>query len=136
LSKQDIFAVSTEHGDLKRNVIRQYFLHLNQAGGVIVLDSLSKDLAYDLAKSTLDNVMLDMASGEKSDDISGKNIDSKNRKVVKGNSKIVVMNLKTRQVMPIVVDKNKLQTKPKLEGLFVGAKFKISKDIWQVTEIK
>ncbi|WP_349948409.1 DUF6339 family protein [Lacrimispora sp. BS-2] len=155
LSKQDIFAVSTErslarnkelllaalkvlkeHGDLKRNVIRQYFLNLNQAGGVIVLDSLSKELAYDLAKSTLDNVVLEMEFREKNDDNSGKDINSINRKVVKRNSKIVVMNLKTQRVMPIAVDKNKLQTKPKLEGLFIGAKFKISKDIWQVTEIK
>ena len=34
------------YGDLKRNVIRQYFLYLNQAGGVIVLDSLSRNSAY------------------------------------------------------------------------------------------
>lgn len=76
LSKQDIFAVSTErslarnkvlllsalkvlkeHGELKRNSIRQYFLKINQAGGLLVLDSLSSDSAYDLAKRTLNDVL-------------------------------------------------------------------------------
>lgn len=155
LSKQDIFAVSTErslarnkdlllaalkvlkeYGDLKRNVIRQYFLYLNQAGGIIVLDSLSRDSAYDLAKSTLDNVILEMATGEQDDDNSGNKIDTKSGKFVRDNSKIVVMNLKTMQVMSIAVDKNKFRTKPKLEGLSVGDKFKIRKDVWQITKIK
>lgn len=153
LSKQDIFAVSTErslarnkelllaalkvlkeYGDLKRNVIRQYFLYLNQAGGVIVLDSLSRNSAYDLAKSTLDNVILEMSSGKLYDDNLSSEIDIKDGNFVKVNSKIVVM--KSKQVMSIAVDKNKFQTKPKLEGLSIGDKFKIRKDVWQITKIK
>mgnify|MGYP007087028257 FL=1 len=155
LSKQDIFAVSTErslarnkelllaalkvlkeYGDLKRNVIRQFFLSLNQAGGVIVLDSLSRDSAYDLAKTTLDNIILEIASGKLYDDNLSNEKDTKNGKFVKANSKIVVMNLKSKQVMSIAVDKNKFQTKPKLEGLSVGDRFKIRKDVWQITKIK
>lgn len=155
LSKQDIFAVSTErslarnkalllaalrvlkeYGDLKRNVIRQYFLRLNQAGGIIVLDSLSKESAYDLARRTLNNVIHEFESVEKSDANSGTEIEDKNGKVIKWNSKIIVMNMKTKQVMPIAVEKCKFQTTPKLEGLSMGDKFKIRKEIWQITEIK
>ncbi len=76
LSKQDIFAVSTErslaryktlliaslralkeYGELKRNDIRSFFLNLNQAGGVIVFDYLSKQDAYELAQRTLNDTM-------------------------------------------------------------------------------
>lgn len=79
LSKQDIFVGSAERSfarnkpvllaalkvlrdqkDLQRSVIRQYFVELNQAGGIIVLDSLTKDSAMELAKRTLDNVMLEI----------------------------------------------------------------------------
>lgn len=76
LSKQDIFMFATERslarnkiillaalkvlkeqGDLKRTQIRQYFSALNQAGGVVVLDSLSSETAYALAKKTLDDIL-------------------------------------------------------------------------------
>ncbi len=76
LSKQDIFYASTErslaryktlllaalkvlkeYGELKRSEIRSYFMNLNQAGGVIIFDSLSKQDAYALAKMTLDETL-------------------------------------------------------------------------------
>jgi hypothetical protein len=160
LSKQDIFAVSTErslarnkklllaalkvlkeHGDLKRAVIRQYFLRLNQAGGVIILDSLSSASAYDLTKSTLDDVIKEMDEKDKKEDktgdISTKN-DSKNSEVVKvkKNSKIQVSNDKTNQMMTIAVNKNKFQTKPELVGLRLGDTFKIRRETWKITDIK
>lgn len=76
LSKQDIFASSTERtlarnrvlllaalkelkvlDKIKREEIREYFARLNQAGGVLMLDALNKNQASELAKVTLDKVL-------------------------------------------------------------------------------
>lgn len=155
LSKQDIFAVSTErslarnkklllaalralkdHGELKRAVIRQYFLRLNQAGGVIILDSLSKEAACQLANETLDSVIAEMT-----DRIRGKN-ESKNentiveKKIVRKSSKITAICKKKKQSMIIAVNKKQFQTKPDLVGLTTGDIFKIRKDTWEIIEIK
>ena len=156
LSKQDIFAVSTERslarnkklllaalkvlkeqGDLKRAVIRQYFLRLNQAGGVIILDSLSSESAYDLAKSTLDNVINEMDEGTKNSEPAVKEeLKQENSIAVKKNSKIQVFNEKNKQIMTIAVNKNKFQTKPDLVGLHLNDTFKIRRETWKITEIK
>ncbi len=79
LSRQDIFAAATERtlarnkevllaslkvlkeaGTLKREVIRRCFMRLNQAGGVIMLDSLSREAAYELAESILEKTKEEM----------------------------------------------------------------------------
>ena len=81
-SKQDIFAVSTEHalarnkplllgalkalkeyGDLKRTDIRKFFVRLNQAGGLIVFDSLDVKSSYDLSRRVLSEILAEN-SGE------------------------------------------------------------------------
>lgn len=76
LSKQDLFLASTEralarnktilmaaltvlkeNGSLKRKQIRNFFSALNQAGGVVMLDSLTAEDAHDLAERTLEEVL-------------------------------------------------------------------------------
>ena len=154
LSKQDIFAVSTErslarnkklllaalrvlkdYGDLSRTVIRQYFLKLNQAGGVIVLDSLSREAALDLAKDTLEGVIdeIKKQSDKRLQEVEA-GLDA--GKVVNKTSKITVMCKKKKQTMVIAVNKNPFQTKPDVVGLTIGNTFKIRKDTWEIIEIK
>lgn len=76
LSKQDLFLASTERAlarnkivlmaaltvlkendNLKRKQIRQFYSVLNQAGGVVMLDSLSADDAHTLAERSLQEVL-------------------------------------------------------------------------------
>lgn len=166
LSKQDIFLVSTErslaryktlllaalkvlkeHGELKRTEIRSYFLNLNQAGGVIVFDSLSKQDARVLAKKILDETLAANAKNvesehveinreEKSDEVQSASNQADEEVCVGGkivyDSKIIVRNIKTNVRMPVAVGKSKFQTKPNLVGLKVGDKFKIRKDSWVI----
>lgn len=167
LSKQDIFATSTErslarnkdlllaalkvlkeHGDLKRKEIRQFFLKLNQAGGIIILDSLSKEAAYDLARRTLEDVLNEKEKNDEAQiNITSIRQDQKKKNisvypndiandVVQKNSRITVKNVKTGIIMPIVVSKNKFQSKPDLIGLKIGDKFKIRKENWKIIEIR
>lgn len=165
LSKQDIFTVSTErslardkelllaalkvlkqNGDLKRAEIRSYFLNLNQAGGVVVFDSLSKEDALELAKRTLDETIKGRNSEVEEDSehevAAEENINDTvsvdvNPGVVRAklNSKLTVRNVKTNARMFIVVGKSKFNTKPSLVGLGVGDKFKIRKDSWIIESI-
>ena len=158
LSKQDIFAVSTERslarnktlllaalkvlketGDLKRKDIRQYFLKLNQAGGLLVLDSLSSSSAYDLAKRTLDEVLAQNGE-EPQDQPEPSEQPSQNNEasaiVVSEKSTVIAKNLKTNATMPIIVPLNKIQTKPGLIGMKIGDTFKIRKNIWIITDIR
>lgn len=170
LSKQDIFTVSTErslarnkelllaalkvlkqNGDLKRAEIRSYFLNLNQAGGVVVFDSLSKEDALELAKRTLDETL---KSRNNEAEESSKENDSEHELAAEGNingtvsvdvnpdaaraklnSKLTVRNVKTNAQILIVVGKSKFNTKPSLVGLGVGDKFKIRKDSWIIESI-
>lgn len=170
LSKQDIFTVSTErslardkelllaalkvlkqNGDLKRAEIRSYFLNLNQAGGVVVFDSLSKEDALELAKRTLDETL---KSRNNEVEESSKKDDSEHEVIAEGNindtvsvdvnpdgaraklnSKLTVRNVKTNAQILIVVGKSKFNTKPSLVGLGVGDKFKIRKDSWIIESI-
>lgn len=170
LSKQDIFAVSTErslarykilllaalkvlkeHGELKRAEIRSYFLNLNQAGGIVVFDSLSKEDAYELAKRTLEETLTDISKNVETEQIivneneSSKEEQSKpfhavevfqTGKTIAWNSRIVVRNTETNVRMPIVVGKSKLQTKPDIIGLKEGDKFKIRKDSWIIESVE
>ncbi len=155
LSKQDIFAVSTEralarnkklllaalrvlkdYGDLKRPIIRKYFLRLNQAGGVIILDSLSKDSALKLAKEILNSVIIEMANKSKEEAQSKMEETTVGKKIVKKSSKIKAICKKKKKSIIIAVSKNQFQTKPDLIGLTVGDTFKIRKDIWIISEIK
>lgn len=176
LSKQDIFTVSAErslardktlflsalkilkkHGDLTRSQIRRYFLALNQAGGVIVFDSLSSDASYDLAKKTLYTVLNeteDHASKDKKDgetytkNVSEKVSDTEEAKVtssitselplkrVKYNSKLIISNIRSGVRIPMAVNRTSFQTQPDLVGLSVGDKFKIRKEIWKIDKIK
>lgn len=174
-SKQDIFAVSTEHalarnkalligalkalknyGDLKRKDIRKFFVKLNQAGGIIVFDSLTIDSAYRLAQNVLSEVMsesekegagLDSGNSTTPDDntdsevpIEGKTTDDfsssdKQEPLVQPNSRIVAENVQNGAKMPIVVKQHKFQTKPDLVGLKVGDTFKIRKNTWKILKI-
>ena len=170
LSKQDIFAVSTErslarykmlllaalkvlkkHGELKRSEIRSYFLNLNQAGGVVVFDSLSKEDAYELAKRTLEETLADISQNMETKQITTKeNKPSKEEqskplqvvgvlqtgKTIAWNSRLVVRNVETNVRMPIVVGKSKLQTKPDLIGLKEGDKFRIRRDSWIIESVE
>ncbi len=158
LSKQDIFMVSTERSlaryktlllaalkvlkeneDLKRADIRNYFLNLNQAGGVIVFDSLSAKDAYELAKRTLDDIMdknnADTLVGLGDADTIEEQAEEKDKLTVGFKSKIVVRNLQSNVKMPIIVEKYKFQTKPSLVGLKIGDKFKIRKESWVIETI-
>lgn len=170
LSKQDIFTVSTErslardkelllaalkvlkqNGDLKRAEIRSYFLNLNQAGGVVVFDSLSKEDALELAKRTLDETL---KNRDNEAEESLRKDDSEHEAIVeeyrndtvnidvnpdgvraKLNSKLTVRNVKTNAQILIVVGKSKFNTKPSLVGLRAGDKFKIRKDSWIIESI-
>lgn len=174
-SKQDIFAVSTEHalarnkalligslralknyGDLKRKDIRKFFVKLNQAGGIVVFDSLTIDSAYKLAQSVLaevmsedeaegnglnsgsritpnDNAGLEVPAEEKSIDEYSSTV---KEELVKHDSRIVAENIKTGAKMPIAVkQQHKFQTKPDLIGLKVGDTFRIRKNIWKILKI-
>ncbi len=163
LSKQDIFANSTErslarykvlliaalkvlkeNGDLKRDDIRNYFLNLNQAGGVIVFDSLLRQDAYELAKKILDDTLTGHRSGATGDIYSVVTIEEnlvedkraqEEKMIVRGN-KIIVKNIKSNVRMPVMVGKSKFQTKPDLIGLKVGDKFKIRRDSWVIESIE
>lgn len=170
LSKQDIFTVSTErslardkelllaalkvlkqNGDLKRAEIRSYFLNLNQAGGVVVFDSLSKEDALELAKRTLDETLKnrdnEAEESLRKDDSEHEAIVEENRNDpvnidvnpdgvrAKLNSKLTVRNVKTNAQILIVVGKSKFNTKPSLVGLRIGDKFKIRKDSWIIESI-
>ena len=165
LSKQDIFSVSTErslaryktllvealkvlkeHGDLKRADIRSYFLNLNQAGGVIVFDSLSKKDAYELAKRTLDETLKGQEStvdADTSNDQNEAQIENKEEKSriqenksVSLGDKVIVKRTNANTKMLIVAGKSKFQTNPNLVGLKVGDKFKIRKDSWIIEAIE
>ncbi len=169
LSKQDIFAVSTERslarhktlllaalkvlkaqGELKRHEIRNYFLNLNQAGGIIVFESLSKEDALELAKRTLDETLIASSGSDIKEDIfEGKELPKQkvnetipteeaitNDKVVTKNSKLTVRNTKNNAQMLIVVRKSKFKTKPDLVGLKEGDRFKISKGFWVIQSVE
>ncbi len=170
LSKQDIFTVSTErslarcktlllaalkvlkeHGELKRTEIRNYFLNLNQMGGVVIFDSLSKEDACELAKRTLEETFANIGKDIELEQIASK--DNKgpkeeraelfqpseavqSEKAVTWNSKLVVRKVNTNVRMPLVVGKNKFQIKSGLIGLKVGDKFKIRKDSWIIESVE
>ena len=177
LSKQDIFTVSTERslaryktlllaalkvlkeqGDLKRSQIRSYFLNLNQAGGVVVFDSLSQQDAYELAKKTMDELLLSENNEDAdiipvaTDEVIGddENINSEEeivkeaeesqkspiiKRVVRG-SKVIIKNVKSNTRIPVVAGKSNFQTKPDLIGLKCGDTFKIRKDSWVIESIE
>lgn len=178
LSKQDIFTVSTERslaryktlllaalkvlkeqGDLKRSLIRSYFLNLNQAGGIIVFDSLSKQDAYDLAKKTLDELLVRESENMENSIETQTSADATNevdsginsleetikekeaekgsiiKRVVRG-SKVIIKNVKSNTRIPVVAGKSKFQTKPDLIGLKCGDTFKIRKDSWMIESIE
>lgn len=174
-SKQDIFAVSTEHalarnkalligalkalknyGDLKRKDIRRFFIKLNQAGGIVVFDSLTIDSAYSLAQSILSEVISENGKeSEKLNSDSGitlgdndvgvvpgvekpsdeDSVESKQEHYVQQDSRIVAVNVKTGTKMPIAVKLRKIQTKPDLVGLKVGDTFRIRKNTWKILKI-
>ena len=174
-SKQDIFAVSTEHalarnkalligvlkalkdyGDLKRKDIRKFFIKLNQAGGIVVFDSLTIDSAYTLAQKILFEVISENEKEEKgmgsesNTASSAKDVSSvpdrdkpngeyppevKQEQCVQSDSRIVAENVKTGAKMPIAVKQHKIQTKPDLVGLKVGDIFRIRKNIWKILKI-
>lgn len=173
-SKQDIFSVSTEHalarnkalligalkalkgfGDLKRRDIRKFFIKLNQAGGIVVFDSLTIDSAYSLAQKILSEVISENDKEEGMDLESNvapdtKNVSSvpngdklvgeyspeaKQEQYVQPNSRIIAENVKTGAKMPIAVKQHKIQTKPDLVGLKVGDIFKIRKNVWKILKI-
>lgn len=158
LSKQDIFAVSTErslarnktlllaalkvlkeNGDLKRKDIRQYFLRLNQAGGLLVLDSLSAASAYDLAKRTLEDVLTPRGEAEDEAPPAEVSMEESHNDAVKPvseKSTVIAKNLRTNTTMPIIVSQKKIQTKPNLIGMSIGDTFKIRKNIWQIIDVK
>ena len=167
LSKQDIFTVSTEHalarnkalligalkalkehGELKRQEIRRFFVKLNQAGGIVVFDSLNIESAYELSQSVLAEVLaentgstddeVEAGDSEGIDNESSGNTEngSETQKVVKIDSSIIAENVKTGAKMPIVVKNNKFQTKPALIGLKEGDTFRIRKNVWKIIEIK
>lgn len=160
-SKQDLFVALTERqlarnkvlilailkvlkqqGDLKREVIRRYILRINQSGGLVVLDALTPEDAYDFAKSILEEVL----SEEENSDISNEVKDATEEdndenhedfeEVIQKNSIVIAENVSSGRKMCINILKNKLQTKPRLEGLKAGQKFKIGKENWLVKEIK
>ena len=166
-SKQDIFAVSTEHalarhkalligalkalkeyGELKRKDIRRFFVTLNQAGGIIVFDSLTMDSAYDLAQNVLSEIMSGDEAKAESDTALDDDVEPEKAKtndasdsageqelLVQIESKIVAENIKNGTKMPIVVKQCKFQTKPDLVGLKVGDTFRIRKNIWKILKI-
>ena len=167
LSKQDIFTVSTEHalarnkalligalkalkehGELKRQEIRRFFVKLNQAGGIVVFDSLNIESAYELSQSVIAEVLaentgstddeVEAGDSEGIDNESSGNTEngSETQKVVKIDSSIIAENVKTGAKMPIVVKNNKFQTKPALIGLKEGDTFRIRKNVWKIIEIK
>lgn len=172
LSKQDIFAVSTEHalarnkalligtlkalkehGDLKRPEIRKFIVKLNQAGGIVVFDSLTIDSAYSLAQDVLSEVLAedsDSAPDNKAEFEDGDFVqandsdvavvqsltDAEPKQTVKASSRIVAENVKTGAKMPIAIKNNKFQTKPNLIGLKKGDTFKIRKNVWKVLKIE
>ena len=149
LSKQDIFVVTTERslarnrtlliealrvlketGDLKREDIRRFFLNLNQEGGVIVFDSLSKQDAYDLAQRTMASTL-----EEKSEkNIKEENIVLEPRKIILG-SRVVIKRMDTKTQLPIVVGKSPFVTKPDLVGLKVGDKVKLRNNTWIIESV-
>lgn len=168
-SKQDIFTVSTEHalarnkalligalkalkehGELKRQEIRRFFVKLNQAGGIVVFDSLTIESAYELSQSVIAEVLAenngsngdnelgvednDQTDDEKISDNAGDNIST--NLVVKIDSRIIAENVKTGVKIPIVVGNNKFQTKPALVGLKEGDTFKIRKNVWKIIKIE
>lgn len=167
LSKQDIFTVSTEHalarnkalligalkalkehGELKRQEIRRFFVKLNQAGGIVVFDSLNIESAYELSQSVIAEVLaentgstddeVEAGDSEGIDNESSGNTEngSETQKVVKIDSSIIAENVKTGAKMPIVVKNNKFQTKPALIGLKEGDTFRIRKNVWKIIKIK
>ena len=170
LSKQDIFAVSTERSlarnkvlllealkvlkenpELKRADIRQFFLRLNQAGGLLVLDSLSPNSANELARRTLDDVMSsnidpqELVAGEvhgaanTGQSVIPGNSQSKadaSDKVVADKSLINAKNVTTGTETQIRVNRFVPKTEPELIGLKVGDTFKLRKNIWQIVDIK
>ena len=179
-SKQDIFAVSTEHalarnkplllgslkalkeaGDVKRPVIRKFIIRLNQAGGLVVFDSLDKQSAYDLAKRILNEVLTE----ENSDNVSSQTeaggsddlqsppgtenntvtesifttlspATTEPEETVKPNGWVLAQNVKTGTKIPISLKKNNFQTKPSLIGMKVGDRFRIRKDTYEIIKIK
>lgn len=179
-SKQDIFAVSTEHalarnkplllgslkalkeaGDVKRAVIRKFIIRLNQAGGLVVFDSLDKQRAYDLAKRILNEVLSEenkgniLSENEAADSLENQGRSSTEQNLsterasasaisdktdpeetVKQNSLVIGQNIKTGTKIPISLKKNKFQTKPSLIGMKVGDNFKIRKDTYVIIKIK
>ena len=158
LSKQDIFAVSTERSlarnkrmllaalkvlketeGLKREDIRQFFLRLNQAGGILVLDSLSENAAYNLSKRILEEVLVPQkaeAGIPLPDEDSSENEDTGTKIVVSDKSTVIAKNMKNNKTMPIIVSQKKIQTKPALIGLKVGDRFKIRNKTWEITGIQ
>lgn len=179
-SKQDIFAVSTEHalarnkplllgalkalkeaGDVKRPVIRKFFINLNQSGGILVFDSLDMQSAYGLSKRALNEVLdektkvdslqenasfdilniQNQSSSEQNsvDDsssalaISGK---IEQDETVKWNSWVMGKNIKTGAMAPISLKNNNFQTTPSLIGMKIGDKFKIRKETYVIIKIK
>lgn len=169
-SKQDIFVASTERalardrmllvealrvlkesGDLKRADIRSFFLNLNQAGGVLVFDSLKKSDAYDLAKKTLSETLEakseDEPVSEKEDnpvtaekekiEITASNEETGNseNKVISKGSKVIIRKKDSNTRIPIVVGKSNFQTKPDLMGLRVGDKVKMRDKTWFVESV-
>ena len=175
-SKQDIFAVSTEHalarnkalligalkalknyGELKRKDVRKFFVKLNQAGGIVVFDSLTIEDAYRLAQRILSEELSENEKEGKQQNSEittslGKNaettipVEEKNydddssavevEQFVQQDSRIIVENANNGVKMPIAIKQKKFQTKPDLIGLKTGDTFRIRKNTWKILEIK
>ena len=149
LSKQDIFTSSTERslarnktlllaalkvlknrGDLKRTQIREYFLELSQAGGLLMLDSLSEEGAIELCETTLNNVLNVAEQSEEVNDNPASDM------VVTSKSIVKARRTDTGQTMTIPIALKSIQTSPSLIGMKVGEKFRIRKNHWIITDIK